>query len=143
MAYYYITEDYKVFKTVGARKVKMIYGSRKKFRGQKGIVYAPYIPIQIVSSPVVGQARKLKAKWTVDVEQDLKAMHGIDIGSALRPWLKERPFRNTIPIHKFKAKYTIRLETKNYYDVIFEMIEKDLTPSGFSGVSSSVGGSII
>ena len=151
MAYYYITTDYKVFEKVGARKVKMIYGSRKKFRkGNKGseffdagIVFAPYMPITIQSTPIVGQARKLSAKWSVDLEQDLKAMHGVDINSVLQPWFKERPFRNTIPIHKFKAKYKIRKETKYYYDVVFEMVERDLVPQGFSGVNSSVGGAII
>ena len=130
MAYYYITDTHKVFKKVGARKVKMIYGWQSRREGMDGyvessfrntgIIYNPYIPLLIQSTPVVAQNRKLHAKWSIEMEQDLKMMHGIDLSGAYYI------LKNTIPFHKFKKMYNVILETKNYHDVIFEMAESKL-----------------
>ena len=135
MAYYYITADWRVYKSVGARKVKRIHiNLMKKSKGTShrgsefidaGIVFAPYIPITIQSTPVVAQARKLSAKWTVDLEQDLKAMHGIDINRELSSWWGKQ-HRNVIPIQKLRKKYTIIYQSKNFHDIVFEFANREL-----------------
>ena len=38
----------------------------------------PQIDIQLTSSPVTARSRKLRARWSIEAQQDLKAFHGID-----------------------------------------------------------------
>jgi hypothetical protein len=140
MAYYYITtgqrDQWSVYKSVGARSVKRIYGAHKKPKGHTksefidtGMVYAPYIPIQIQapiisiqSAPVVGQARKLSAKWNIELEQDLQMMHGIEFGKTLKTYRN----RNTIPFHIFKKEKEIIFESKHYHDIVFQFAAQQL-----------------
>jgi len=38
----------------------------------------PQIDIHLTSSPVTARSRKLRARWSIEAQQDLKAFHGID-----------------------------------------------------------------
>lgn len=42
------------------------------------------IEMKLVSAPVVAQARKLKAMWTCELEQDLNAMYNIEVEDILK-----------------------------------------------------------
>jgi hypothetical protein len=137
MAYYYITassaDHWSVYKSTGARSVKRIYGARKRSKGHTksefidtGIVYAPYIPILIQSTPVVGQQRKLSAKWSIDLEQDLKSMHGINLDMEIGRRLRSYRSRNTIPLHIFKKEKTIIFKSKHHYDIVFQFATQQL-----------------
>jgi hypothetical protein len=43
---------------------------------EPGYVYAPYIPLTIVSVPITAKRRKLKAKWSCELEQTIQHFHG-------------------------------------------------------------------
>jgi hypothetical protein len=48
---------------------------------------APF-EMKLVSTPIVAQARKLKAVWTCECEQDLQAWYGIDAERAMTDVLR-------------------------------------------------------
>lgn len=58
-------------------KVQPLLSFKGKTRIGSGIVYAPYIPL-VTTTP-----RKLSAKWSVELEQDLQSFHSIKADSQL------------------------------------------------------------
>ncbi len=52
-----------------------------------------FVEMKLVSTPVVAKARKLKAVWTCEFEQDLQAFHSISAEQALTDVLRHCDFR--------------------------------------------------
>lgn len=50
--------------------------------------------VTVTSYPVSAQ-RKLSAKWSIDLESDLKAMHGIDLDAELAASILEEMFQQS------------------------------------------------
>ena len=151
MAYYYLTQTNKIFKSVGARKVKQVCHNLTKlansgmwgfsthttvslsgacsFTNPSGIIYTPYIPLQTttnsISSFTTTTGRTLNSTWSVEIAQDLQAMHGIDLNADMIPFPVPKN-RNTYPIQKFKARNTITIRTKEFSDIIFELSTRRL-----------------
>lgn len=53
---------------------------------------APF-EMKLVSTPIVAQARKLKAVWTCELDQDLQAMHSLSAEDVLVDVLRHYDFR--------------------------------------------------
>lgn len=58
---------------------------RSFFKSLIGLIVAPKVakalPIEVLipSIPVYASTRRLRANWSIEVEQDLMRMHGIDL----------------------------------------------------------------
>lgn len=67
-----------------------------------GFVYAPYIPrLRLTSAPIVARTRKLTARWTADIKQDLYAFHSLEAGDYLEEMLTPTCMRQ-IKVNKTK-----------------------------------------
>ena len=51
---------------------------------RQGIASKDQIDIQVSSTVISGQTKKLKAKWSVEMEQDLTVLHGINTNSNVK-----------------------------------------------------------
>ena len=138
MAYYYVTNTYDVYKTVGTRRVKLIYSINaikkiialsneitKKTQGLPSIIIpmirrtfpqliaSDLVSIQPMSAPV---GASFYLRHTFDIFKRRSKRKKIDLYKA----------RNTIPLYVFKKKYTFILKTSNFHEVIFELSCKNL-----------------
>ncbi len=132
MSYYYLTDDGKIYKSVGARKVRLIHRNvfNEKLNANSAF-YAPYIPLQVtkvalqqVSLSTFKSSLFLSTKWKIEAQQDLVFMHDIDITSELKSFRKCN--RNNLPIHLFKKSNRIICETNDFQRILFELSMREL-----------------
>lgn len=121
MAYYYLTKDNKIFKSVGARFVREILQKNKAFLDICAILEAEIakevakeidrviinrmmsIATKATNTPPQFNARNIMQKNIYD--------YGIDVAVNKN--------RTKIPIQKFKQQNKIMVESKHFYDIIF------------------------
>lgn len=142
MSYYYLTNDGKIYKSAGARKVRLIHQNvfnekyyshfsinhSKPNANANSVIYTPYIPLQITKialqtiSPITPSS--FSTRWRIEAQQDLLFMHGIDITSELNALNKCK--RNNLPIQLFKKNNIIIHESNDFQEILFELSMREL-----------------
>lgn len=142
MSYYYLTNDGKIYKSAGARKVRLIHQNvfnekyyshfsinhSKPNTNANSVIYTPYIPLQITKIALQNissiPSSLFSPKWRIEAQQDLVFMHGIDITSELNALRVKN--RNNLPIQLFKKSNIIIRESNDFQEILFELSMREL-----------------
>ncbi len=136
MAFYYLTKDLTIYKTVGARNVK------RMFRYKIGIPDVAQIdwknvkpaktPFSSISLPLVRSVFPTLITNDIIKVQPLrgdagKVFYPDENGNKWPVWRRNAGrHRNTIPIYKFKQHEYIILKSKHFHDIVTELMLHEL-----------------
>ena len=151
MAYYYMTSTKDIYKKVGARKVRRIYTGgiiAKIIEAANKIAQAeldlrlPKIVIpmmrqsfpQLIASDIVGvQPMSGPVGLSFALRYKYNSVSGMgDFWTFPAGFRRSKKYRqnykgrNTMSLSKFKQNHTIKCETSNWYDIVFELSMENL-----------------
>lgn len=141
MSYYFLTSNGKIFKSVGVRKVKQILAPKvyrpEKFSTRDISLSSFVLPMirrvypQLITNEIVNVQPMKGPVGTAFIFTDSYSLIDtvVDIKHARKSSIERRKIRNrqrdskidSMPIDIFRAKYSIRKESSNFYDIMFEL----------------------
>lgn len=123
MAYYYLTSDFSIYKTAGARKVRLIDRScyKKTFEEKMVKVLSDEITREIDNS-IVQSICGILGKTSYNAGIVYAPYIPVYSVKIIKPYKEKR----YIPIHIFKRQHGIICETSNFDMIVFELAMKEL-----------------
>ena len=143
MAYYYLTDEGKIYKSAGVRKVRLIHQNvfnekyythfsinhSKLNTNANGMIYNPYIPLQITKTALQSissiSPSSFSSRWKIEAVQDIKFMYGIDLAAELNA-RRNKCKRKNLPIQLFKKNNKIICEANDIQQILFELSMREL-----------------
>ena len=145
MAYYYLTDEGKIYKSAGVRKVRLIHQnvfnekcythfsinhSKPNTNSNSNCwIYNPHIPLQITKTALQTissiSPSSFSSRWKIEAVQDIKFMHGIDLAAELSA-RRNKCKRKNLPIQLFKKNNKIICEANDFQQILFELSMREL-----------------